>query len=497
MQGEEVRASAPFRRYLLLILLVACVLRCWRLNASSYWLDEILQVYFVQGTWKFFWTTLRLDAVHPPLDYLVTRLVNFSHPADWVRKLPAILWGTVTIGALAALLRRRIGEEAALAGALLLALAPFHVRYSQELRPYSLGLCLLSLSLLLLDRYLDWPTWPRLLAFYLCSLATAYTLYLAAVVLPLAAAALLVEDALSNDSGRRTAARRFLVWSPVFLLASLAPYLPWIPVVMEAAHRAPPAASPPMNLARFGQLLAFFSFASEEGQPLRPAGLAYILLAATGVVLACRRKSARFLVFWLLIGCASTETLEQLHPHFYTTRHFLTAGLALPILAALPLALLFAQMKTRAIATFALTIVGVLDLGALRNYYRDGRPDWRTIGSYLSARPRTERIFAENQYTALCVAYYTAGPEYLYRQGRLLPDVASLDGEAIRVARSWTPGTTAWLVLGGSPQHEQLRAWSSSFPTLPFPRAQGASLRRLDPELLQKMTASVPRPPKS
>ena len=133
-------------------------MRCWHLSSFSLWLDEILQVYWVQGTWKFFWASLRFDAVHPPLDYLVTKGLNVLQPADWVRKLPSVLWGTLSIAAAAELLRRRVGAAEGLGAAALLAFAPFHVRYSQELRPYSLGVFLVCLSLLALESYLARPS---------------------------------------------------------------------------------------------------------------------------------------------------------------------------------------------------------------------------------------------------------------------------------------------------------------------------------------------------
>ena len=61
-----------------------------------------------------------------------------------------------------ALLARRAGRAAGAWAALLLAFAPFHVRYSQEFRPYALGLLLLSASLLALDRFLERPGRLRL-----------------------------------------------------------------------------------------------------------------------------------------------------------------------------------------------------------------------------------------------------------------------------------------------------------------------------------------------
>ena len=183
-------------------------MRLYRLDHFSYGLDEILQGFWIQGDWAFFWKSLKFDSVHPPLDYLIARGVEVFGPADWARKLPAVFWGTATVPVLAALVGRRAGKAAGLLTALLLAAAPFHARYSQEFRPYALGVFLLCLSLLLLDLLLERPGILRLLALYFACLATAYALYLAAAVLGLAAAAMLVEDSLAADPKRLRAARR-------------------------------------------------------------------------------------------------------------------------------------------------------------------------------------------------------------------------------------------------------------------------------------------------
>jgi 4-amino-4-deoxy-L-arabinose transferase-like glycosyltransferase len=483
-----------FKPALWAVLAAAFVLRCWRLDFFSYGLDEIVQVYFVQGDWSFFWKKLRFDAVHPPLDYLVTRAVEALHPADWVRKLPAVLWGTGAIAALALLLRRRAGDGVALMSALLLALAPFHVRYSQELRPYSLGLLLLCLSLLALDLFLDRPTWVRLFGLFLACLATAYTLYLAAVVLGIAALGLLLDEAFSEDSNRRRAARRFLAWSPLFLLALFLAYLPWVPVVLEAARRPPFWEAPPLTFERLTRFLSFFSFAPGDGQPLGRKGPLYVGLVALGLALSVRARATRFLAVWLLAGCAAIEVLEQTHPHWYVTRHYLAAGLVFPALAALALVHFFRIHRTRVLAAAVAALVVLFDFRSLAVYYREGRPDWRTLGRALRARPASEKIFTENWYTALCVAFYTVGPDYLYRRGHTVPEVVSIEGQAVRLAWSWPPGTTAWLVLGGSPPSEELRQWSSFFPAQSFPKAEDATLLRLDPSLWGRMAETVPRP---
>jgi mannosyltransferase len=487
--------SRRFRLTLLCLALAAAALRLYRLDHFSYGLDEILQAYWINGTWQFLWRSLDFDAFHPPLDYIVGRLLETFGPADAVRKLPAVLWGAGTVVAFGALLRRRAGETAGLVGAALLAFAPFHVRYSQELRPYSLALLLLCLSLLALDRFLEAPTLPRLCALYLACLATAYTLYTAAFVLALAAAALLIEDAFAPDPGRRRASLRFLAWSPAFVFALWLAYLPWWPVLLKASQRPAMAARPPLSLARADRILSYFAFAPNDGFPLGPSGYFFLALAAAGAWISVSRRGLRFLTAWGPGGFAAIEILGQLHPHFDVSRRFLPAAPGMTALAALPLAALLARPVTRQAGALLLAAVLVFDAKSLRVYFREGRADWRVLADYLrrEAAP-SERVFTENQYAQLCTAFYLAGPRWLYqvveKVGTPARDVPNLEGQIERLHWAWKPGARAWLVLAGEPQAPPLRRWAQIFPRVAFPPSEGAQLHRLDPELRARALGS-------
>ena len=475
------------------LLLAATALRLFRLDHFSYGLDEIIQTYWIRGDWEFFWRSLKFDAFHPPLDYLVVKLFETLGPADWVRKIPAVFWGIGTISALGVLIARRAGITTGVAAALLLAFAPFHVRYSQELRPYSLALFLLSISLLALDYHLARPRPLSLALLFLSCLATAYTLYLAAGVLALAAAGLLAEDALSADPVRRAAARRFLLQSPLFVAALVLAYLPWWPILIEAARRPAFAESAPLSWQRITRVLSFFSFAPDDGQPLGRKGPLFLLLVGTGLLMALRRHGLRFLAVWGVLGLVSIEILGQLHPHFDVSRRFLPAGLAFPALAALPIATLLESRRSRLAGAALLVIVLFLDIRSLAVYYREGRADWRTLGRFLQARPISERVFTENGYSALCVAFYVYGPDWLAEKGRNGRTIVALDGRALPLTWAWPSGTTGWLVLAGEPVHEPLRRWSEIFPARTFPKAERAILRRLDPALWPTMYQTAPQ----
>jgi hypothetical protein len=469
------------------ILAAAAGIRLYRLGHFSYGLDEVMQAFWLRGDWAFFWKSLRFDAVHPPLDYLLDRLALAARPSDELLKVVPVLWGVAAVGALGLLVARRAGEAAGLAAAAVLALAPYHVRYSQELRPYSLGLLLLCLSLLALDRFLERPGAARLVLLYLACLATMYALYLAALALALAAAAMLVEDAFDPEPVRRSAARRFLAWSPAFGAALWVAYLPWWPVVREAARRPAVAAPPPLTALRVGQTLSFFAFAPADGEPVRRGTAVLWTLVALGAVLAGARRRQRTLVAWLVAGLASIEILAQAHPHYFGNRIYLPAGIAATALAGVAIGELLRRPVTRLGGALVLAAVLVLGSRGLVRYFRDGRADWRTLADYLrvNAAP-SERVFTENQYASLCLAFYLDGPEWLYqvmeKAGTPERDIPCLEGEAVRLTWAWKPGTRAWLVLAGEPRHMRLRGWAEQFPGFELPTAEGAVLRRLDPE---------------
>jgi 4-amino-4-deoxy-L-arabinose transferase-like glycosyltransferase len=465
---------------------VALSIRLYRLDHFSFWLDEVMQSFFIHGTWKQFWESLRFDAVHPPLDYLIDRLFEVFRPDDAARRLPAIVWGTGSVLLLTALMARRAGRPAGMLAGALLAIAPFHVRYSQEFRPYSLGVFLVLLSLVLLDRYLERPGAARLAALYFGCLAAMYALYLGALVLAVAATALAVEDALSPEpSARRSAARRLLGWSPVFSLLLVAGYLPWLPVMREAAMRASPARPPEMTAERLGHVLAFYGFGSGENSAFGFAEIVYFFLAGAGVAAAIRRRGLRFLAVWIVAGSAAVELLEHIHPHFFGPRHFLPAGVALPAAAALAIAALGHRNLLR-IGASILIVAGIIALDArgLHGYFEHGRPDWRPLGEYLRAAPADQRIFTENAYAQLCVAYYVAGPRWLHRplpggkeSGR---SIIALDHDPAPIAWLWEPRKTAWLVLFGG-KASAVKAWAEPYPGVAFPAAEGGAIvKRLD-----------------
>ncbi len=490
-------SSKAWRTGLVAVLALALGLRLVALDRFSYWLDEALQSYWLHGTWSFLWKSLKFDAFHPPLDYVVGRLLEALGPADWERKIPAVLWGVGTVAALGVLASRRAGRTAGLVTALLLAASPFHVRYSQELRPYSLGLFAFSFALLALDVHLGARTaWSWAGAFLSC-LAALYSLYVSAIVLAVAAGALVATDAVLAEPARRDAARRFLRTSPVFVAALWVAYLPWWPVVVAASRRPPVGLNPPLTFARMGQTLSFFAFTATEGQGPGALGIFFGVLCAAGLVLALRRASTTFVPIWTIAGFAAIEIAGRLHPHVYATRRFLPAGLGLVVAAALAIARLIEAPERRFLGVPVLLVVLAADAASLRDYYAAGRADWRPAAAFLRSRMRPgDRLFAPGPYEALTVSYYLVGPELLFdadRGRRTSPEVVSLDGEPGRLGWMWTAGSGAWLLLrDDDSRFDGVRAWAGDAAATRFPTAERSTLISLDASRRDQLLAHPP-----
>jgi mannosyltransferase len=140
------------------IIALAAVLRLWRLGHQSFWLDEALTLGATDPPppGVSFLTKLLWD-VHGPLYTFIISLWRHAGSSEAWLRLPGALAGIVTVWLMYEWMRREAGRDAAIVGALLLAVSPFHVYYSQELRFYPLLTMLTVLSLLAFRVFVDRP----------------------------------------------------------------------------------------------------------------------------------------------------------------------------------------------------------------------------------------------------------------------------------------------------------------------------------------------------
>ncbi len=139
--GAEVKREIRFLAetwFLIALTIVALILRVLRLDFQPLWWDEGYSVWFATHPLGQM-VALTAEDIHPPLYYALlygwTWLLGSGPVA---LRLLSVVFGVLTVPALYLLGRRMLTRRAALLAALLLAINPLHIFYSQEVRMYGL-----------------------------------------------------------------------------------------------------------------------------------------------------------------------------------------------------------------------------------------------------------------------------------------------------------------------------------------------------------------------
>jgi mannosyltransferase len=120
------------------LLILGGALRFYRLSGRSLWLDEIL-VWDFSGGASVGAVVRRLAAVPSlmPLHFVISWVIRrFGDSEIWLRLVPAVA-GTLAVPAMFLLARNLFGRRTAVIAALLVALSPFLIWYSQENAAYA------------------------------------------------------------------------------------------------------------------------------------------------------------------------------------------------------------------------------------------------------------------------------------------------------------------------------------------------------------------------
>lgn len=158
--------------FLIILLLLAALLRFYALDAKSLWYDEIATwVHATAGdVGDVLSNVLNKELPAPPLHFLL-----FLGDTDFLLRFPSVGFGVPTVAAVYLLGSRVFERETGLLSAFLLAVSPFHIRYSQEARCYTLLALLSMLSLYCLWRAIfggEVRSWLGFVAFTTLNLYT-------------------------------------------------------------------------------------------------------------------------------------------------------------------------------------------------------------------------------------------------------------------------------------------------------------------------------------
>lgn len=193
MLGSFFDAMIPYpsrkNLYLLIaITLGAFALRVIRLDFQPLWWDEGYSLFFATRDFATMLARTAID-IHPPLYYALLQLwIAFAGKSDVAARLLSVAIGIAAIPLVYALARKLFDDaRVALIAACVLAVSPFHVYYSQEVRMYGLvtllGLASVYFFVYLLDMPFGKPKTALVVGAYVFATAAAlYAQYYAAFI---------------------------------------------------------------------------------------------------------------------------------------------------------------------------------------------------------------------------------------------------------------------------------------------------------------------------
>jgi 4-amino-4-deoxy-L-arabinose transferase-like glycosyltransferase len=280
------------------IVLLGLVLRLVRLNFQPLWWDEGWSLYFATTGVGNMMQLTAVD-IHPPLYYLLLHAwIGLFGPKPISVRLLSVFIGAASIPLLYAVGKRLFRKTAGLLAALLLAVSPFHIYYSQEVRMYGL-VTLFGLGALYFA--LRWESGIResalrdvkagsLAGYVISATAALYTQYYAAFLLLALSLGILLRSLRRSspqesveEEGRRTQVpapfsstrfrgKRGIVWAWLGAqFAVLLLYLPWLwyagaKLLTYVQFKVSVEQYPPMGLLEYlGRHLAAFDWGHAEG----------------------------------------------------------------------------------------------------------------------------------------------------------------------------------------------------------------------------------------
>ncbi len=462
------------------ILLLAFALRLYQLEGQSMWSDEGLSLYRLrQPVSLILQNSIIVDGINgrdtnPPLYFLLLH----GWRALTGESLFALRYGGVLLALLAVPLFYRVGRlfmprRAALLATFLLAISPFHIWQSQELRNYGLLITLNLLATYALFRFAQGHAWRWLLLWVTAVLLGSYTHYFGFFIAAYGAAALLFLALCQWRASLLQLARQQWRW----LLAAGAGALLLLPALLVALERFRAgqqvdfAYIPAATVAHHALSAFAVGISPILSHPWHLIGAA-LLLALLGVVLLARRHwpTAVLLLSYQLIPLALLQLLSLFNPLYNGTRHLLiglppfllllAAGAALPM-PALRQTFSFSQEVERLIrllrAGVLITAVAI-QLNALHNQFHAPqfvRDDVRGAALYLTQHARAnDLIVLHDTLIGFTFDYYYQGAA----PWRAIPlygqmDVAAAQAELAQAgAQIGQQGGRLWLLAEPLPR---------------------------------------------
>jgi len=298
--------------------------------------------------------------------------VSFGDAAWWVRLLSALM-GVMVVPVVYWIGKEVFSQRAGAVAALLFAVNPFHLRYAQEARSYSLFVLLVSVSFLAFFYCFKQPSRFWSICYVLSTSLALYAHFFAALAMLVQLVCLTAVPA-----DRRRLARRQL-WLLTISIASGVPLLCFV----VFRDRGQLGWAPPVH---WRDLYDVFRFMVGSGLKLAIAMVAVLMAAIAwakkyrGTRWSMATWSGLVLALWLFLPVALTLLVSVWKP-IYAPRFLIFCLPAAVLLVAGGIAeIRYAWIRHALVAAL---IVG--EIGPITSYYKEpGQEDWKGAVGFLA-----------------------------------------------------------------------------------------------------------------
>ncbi len=430
---------------IILLTIIALVLRLYRLDFNSLWLDEAVTLRFARLPMPAVFDVMVHGEYNPPLFFWVEHIAIMFGDSEWMLRIVPAVVGTLTVPAFFILGRMFLGRPEGLLAAALLTFSPFHIYYSQEARPYVLALFLITVSLIFLLKGCESGKMTEWIAGGLLAAAALWChFYVAVLIIPLFAYLFL-----KTYFRTKTMLLPCISGIAVFLAACL-------PLFYQGLRLAGMRVA---GGAVFGSRgLTFISSVMTEFSWYNVAAvLVFVFLLVLGLWSLFRqsKEKAFFILCCVLVPVLVSIPLSYMIPMTPRYLIILLPFLALGISASLSMIQTITRKKTAFVLLLA--IIVVINIPALTGYYTENQKEtWREFSGSFS------QLTGPGDQVVLIPGYIGEPFEYYYDSDR---DGTSMNGistynDLIRVndqnGRTWFITTTD---LGSIDAEGTMSAW--------------------------------------
>ncbi|MCC6792573.1 MAG: glycosyltransferase family 39 protein [Thermomicrobiales bacterium] len=211
------------------VALIGAAVRISHLSNLSLWLDEGFSVLYSRQEWAAVSGTKGFYSPHPPGYFTLVKVSDLLFADEIAGRMISVIAGIATIPVFYLLMAKVLDRRAAFVSALVLALSPIHLYYSQEARMYALVVFLIAVTYLALVSYNHRPHWAWAAVYGVAASLALWVDYSSFYALAPQVLYILVQ----LYRHRRAAA-------PLFVAGVLAvlSYAPWIPQVLDSVDSA-------------------------------------------------------------------------------------------------------------------------------------------------------------------------------------------------------------------------------------------------------------------